>query len=83
MSRPYMLSNSKARTDRIGPIFVGTLRDRKINFTNSNTLVGWLVSRPTVTHVTLDLPECTEPSKNENEKKRKQKKKQNKMKRNG
>ena len=24
----------------------------------------WLVSRPTVTHVTFDLPECTEPWKN-------------------
>ena len=52
------------------------------NFTNSKTLVGWWmsrlasrllnnsVSRPTVTCITFDLPECKEP---QNEKKRKQK----------
>ena len=34
------------------------LRGRKINIGNSKTLVGWLVSRPTVTRVTFDLPEC-------------------------
>ena len=34
---------------------------RKINITNSKTLV----SRPTVTRVTFDLHECEEPLKNE------------------
>ena len=47
------------------------LSGRKINFTNSKTLV----SRATVTRVTFDLPECKEHQKRkENEKKRKQKK---------
>ena len=31
---------------------------REIYFTSSKTLVGWSVSRPTVTRVTLDLAEC-------------------------
>ena len=39
------------------------LQGRKINFTNSKTLVGWSVSRPRVTQVTFDLPECQEPFK--------------------
>ena len=34
---------------------------RKINFTNSKTLVGWWMSRQTVTRVTSNLPECKEP----------------------
>ena len=50
--------------------FCCDLQGRRINFTNSKTLV----SRPTVTRV--DLPECKEPLKKikENEKKRKQRK---------
>ena len=47
---------------------------RKINFTNSKTLVGWCMSRPTVTRVTFDLSECKEPLKTKNEKKRKSRK---------
>ena len=35
------------------------LQGRKINFTNSQSLVGWSMSRPTVSRVTVDLPECT------------------------
>ena len=42
-------------------VVVCDLQGRKINFTDWKTLVGWLVgwlvSRPTVTRVTLDLPE--------------------------
>ena len=44
--------------------------------TNAKTLV----SRPTITRVTFDLPGCKEPKKTKNEKKRKQK--QNKKKEN-
>ena len=36
------------------------LQGRKINFTNSETLAGWWMLRPTVTRVTFDLPECKE-----------------------
>ena len=46
----------------------------KINFTNSKTLVGRSVSRPTVTRVTFDLPETKDLfflEKKRNEKKRK------------
>ena len=51
-------------TDNDMQRFVRRLRDgdlwvRKTNFTNSKTLV----SRPTVTHVTFDLPESKEPIK--------------------
>ena len=38
-------------------MFYCDLWGRKINFTNSETLVGWSVSRPTVPRVTFDLPE--------------------------
>ena len=41
------------------PLFDCDLQGRKIDFTNSKTLV----SRPTVTRVTFDLPECKEPVK--------------------
>ena len=44
----------------VGPIIVATFQGRKINFTKSKTLVGWSMSRPTVTRVTSDLPECEE-----------------------
>ena len=37
------------------------LQGRKINFTNLKTLVRRSVSRPSVTSVTFDLPECKEP----------------------
>ena len=50
---------------------------RKINFTNSKTLVGWWMSRPIVPRVTFDLPECKEVQKRK--KKRKQRKKQENM----
>ena len=43
-----------------GGTYFCDLQGGKVNFTNSKTLVGWLVSRPTVTRVTLDLPECQE-----------------------
>ena len=36
------------------------LYGREIHFTNSKTLVGWSMSRPTVTRVAFDLPECNE-----------------------
>ena len=36
------------------------LYGREIHFTNSKTLVGWSMSRPTVTRVAFDLPECKE-----------------------
>ena len=38
------------------------LQGRKINFINSETLVGWCrrFSRPIVTRVNFDLPECKE-----------------------
>ena len=36
-----------------------TFQGRKINFTNSKKL--WWASRPTVTRVSFDLPECKEP----------------------
>ena len=39
------------------------LQGRKINFTNLKTLVRRSLSRPSVTRVTFDLPECKEPLK--------------------
>ena len=39
------------------------LQNRKIYFKKSKTLVGRSVSRPTVTRVTFDLPECKEALK--------------------
>ena len=56
--------------------FFCDLQGRKINKTNSEILVGWWMSRRTVTRVTSDLPECREPSKN-NYKIRKMKKNKN------
>ena len=47
---------------------------RKINFTNSKTLVGWWVSRPTVTRVTLDWPEWKHPQVKKREKQNENKK---------
>ena len=50
---------------------------RKINFTNSNTSVGWLVSRPTETPAPRCPPSSQKKGKNEKMKKKKKKKKKN------
>ena len=43
------------------------LEGRKINSTNSKTLVVCLVSRPSAVLATFDLPECIEPLEKEKE----------------
>ena len=50
--------------------------------TKSKALVGWSMSRPTVTRVPIDLPECREPVKKTKMKRNESKKKTRKMKRN-
>ena len=52
---------------------VATSSVARLTFTNSKTLVGWSMLRPTVPRVTFDLPECKELKnknkiKNKNEK---------------
>ena len=63
------------------------IQGRKINITNSKTLVGWWMSRLTITRVTSDLPECKEPfeTKNNNNKPeaKKKKKRNTRKKKNG
>ena len=53
-------SSSRKRCSDGMEKIVCDLQGRRMNFTNSKTLVGWSVSRPTVTRVASDLPERKE-----------------------